>query len=62
MMLDPFSMGPQKVKNRSILSFPRRRESSLFRRFWTPAPRLPPSGTGFAGVTAWRDSYESVML
>jgi hypothetical protein len=44
-------MNSEKVKNRSFMSFPRRRESSLFERFWTPA---------FAGVTAWRTFYVAV--
>ena len=35
----------QKVRNRLFLSFPRRRESSIFGLFWTPAS---------AGVTALR--------
>ena len=35
------------------MSFPRRRESSLSKVFWTPA---------FAGVTAWRTSYETIKF
>jgi hypothetical protein len=44
-------MNSQKVKNRSFMSFPQRRESSLYKGFWTPA---------FAGVTAWGTFYEAI--
>ena len=46
-------MVSQKAGNRLFLSFPRRRESSLSEIFWTPA---------FAGVTAWRTSYETIKF
>jgi len=36
-----------------LLSFPRKRESSLDKAFWTPA---------FAGVTTWGTFYESVNI
>jgi len=39
-----------KLKRRPSLSFPRRRESSLFKLLWTPAS---------AGVTTWRRFHES---
>ena len=44
-------MNSQKVGRRPFLSFPRRRESSLSKVFWTPA---------FAGVTAWGTFYERI--
>jgi hypothetical protein len=46
-------MNSQKVKNRSFMSFPQRRESSLYKGFWTPA---------FAGVTAWGTFYEAINI
>ena len=46
-------MVSQNLRNRSFLSFPRRRESSLFKVFWTPA---------CAGVTIWRTFYEFITL
>jgi len=46
-------MVSQKVGRRPFLSFPRRRESSLSKVFWTPA---------FAGVTTWGTSYEAIKL
>jgi len=44
-------MVSQKVRNRPFLSFPRRRESRDFKKFWTPA---------FAGVTALKTFYEPI--
>jgi hypothetical protein len=44
-------MRSQEVRKRSFLPFPRRRESSLYKGFWTPA---------FAGVTAWETFYETI--
>jgi hypothetical protein len=52
----------QKVRKCSLLSFPRRQESSLSKGFWTPAPRLPPSGTDFAGVTDWETFCEFIKF
>jgi len=40
-----------KVRNCILLSFPRKRESSDFNHFWTPA---------FAGVTAFGTFYETI--
>ena len=49
----PRMMLSQKVRNRLFLSFPRRRESSIFGLFWTPAS---------AGVTAMRTFYETIKI
>jgi len=46
-------MNSKKVKKRLFLSFPRRRESSYFNEFWTPA---------FAGVTRFWTYYETINL
>jgi hypothetical protein len=46
-------MVSQKAGKRLFLSFPRKRESSLSKVFWTPA---------FAGVTAWRTFYETIKF
>jgi hypothetical protein len=46
-------MKSQKVKNRTFLSFPRRRESSFSQLFWTPA---------CAGVTTWGTFYRENAL
>jgi hypothetical protein len=46
-------MVSQKVGRLPFLSFPRRRESSLAKVFWTSA---------FAGVTTWGTSYEAIKL
>jgi len=46
-------MPSQKIRNRLFLSFPRRRESSIFGLFWTPAS---------AGVTALMTFYEAIKF